>query len=314
MRSVSAVLLTALTAVSAAPIEERQAPFEVTMQAAWNAGATPEWRIHSSCNASQRYQLEQGLNEAVMLAEHGRQHINRWGNNSEIYQKYFGNRPTFEAIGALDIIVNGDRAGALFRCDDPDQNCANMPTWGGHWRGSNATGETVICPTSFFERRPLATLCAWGYNVREYSRSLFWGSDLLHRLYHIPAFGQGYIDHYSEGYEAIVESASMNSPNATHDSDGLQYFALEAYAYDVILPGQGCPGPTGELPSTSSAAAAPASTSSATLTATATAAGVSATSAMATATASAAAQDSGSDSGSVPENCHTHANGDVHCT
>ena len=191
-----------------------------------------------------------------------------------------------------------------------------IAAWGGHWRGANATGETVICPTSFFERRPLSTLCARGYNVRQYSRLLFWGSDLLHRLYHVPAFGQGYIDHYAEGYEAIVESASMNSPNSTHDSDGLQYFALEAYAYDIILPGQGCAGPTGELPSTSSAAA-PAMTSSAgaesaTLTATATAAGASATSASASATASAAA--SSSDSGSLPENCHTHANGDVHCT
>ena len=190
----------------------------------------------------------------------------------------------------------------------------DITAWGGHWRGENATGETVICPTSFFERRPLTTLCAWGYNVRQYSRLLFWGSDLLHRLYHIPSFGQGYVDHYSEGYEAIVESASMNSPNATHDSDGLQYFALEAYAYDIVLPGQGCPGPTGELPSTSSAGA-PAVTSSAgaesaTLTATATAAGVSATSV----TAGAAAQETGSDSGSAPENCHTHANGDVHCS
>lgn len=80
--------------------------------------------------------------------------------------------------------------------------------------------------------------------MRESSRLLFWASDLLHRLYHLPEIGQGYIDHYAEGYEGIIEAAAANATNSTRDSDGLQYFALEAYAYDIILPGQGCPGPS----------------------------------------------------------------------
>lgn len=86
----------------------------------------------------------------------------------------------------------------------------------------------------------------------------------------MPAFGQEYIDHYSEGYEGIIESAANNSPNSTHDSDGLQYFALDVYAYDIILPGEGCPGPSG-APSTetsSTGAASSTDTSSATASAT----------------------------------------------
>lgn len=80
--------------------------------------------IHSSCNATQRRQIEAGLNEAVELARHAKAHILRWGNESEIYRKYFGNRPTMEAVGAYDVIVNGDKANVLFRCDNPDGNCA----------------------------------------------------------------------------------------------------------------------------------------------------------------------------------------------
>lgn len=81
-------------------------------------------------------------------------------------------------------------------------------------------------------------------------------------MYHLPEIGQGHIDHFAEGYEGILEAAASGSPNVTRDSDGLQYFALEAYAYDIIAPGVGCPGPSGPpssptSSSSSSSAAAP---------------------------------------------------------
>lgn len=78
-------------------------------------------------------------------------------------------------------------------------------------------------------------------------------------MYHLPEIGQGHIDHFAEGYEGILEAAASGSPNVTRDSDGLQYFALEAYAYDIIAPGVGCPGPSGppSSPTSSSSAAAP---------------------------------------------------------
>lgn len=131
MLSLATILLSALT-VSAAPtpeLESRQAPFEVTEQQPWNAGAVTEFQIHNSCNASQAYQIRTGLNETIILAQHAKEHIARWGNESAIYRKFFGNGaiPT-EAIGALDNIVNGNKAQSLFRCDDPDGNCALMPS------------------------------------------------------------------------------------------------------------------------------------------------------------------------------------------
>lgn len=84
-------LFLSAVAVSAipTPVEERQAqPFAVTLQQPWNAGAVTEWNIHTSCNASERYQLKKGLAEAVELAEHAKAHIARWGNDSAVYRKW----------------------------------------------------------------------------------------------------------------------------------------------------------------------------------------------------------------------------------
>lgn len=94
----------------------------------WNAGATSEFVIHESCNASEVVQLRKGLADAVTLAEHAKEHILRFGNNSAHYQKYFGDAPSGEAIGYYEKVVNGDRGDALFRCDDPDGNCKQPGT------------------------------------------------------------------------------------------------------------------------------------------------------------------------------------------
>lgn len=92
--------------------------------ASWADGAVTEYQIHSSCNHTQSNQIAAGLDEAVQLARHAKEHVLRWGNSSEHYQKYFGHEPRGEVIGNLDKIVSADRAGILFRCDNPDGNCA----------------------------------------------------------------------------------------------------------------------------------------------------------------------------------------------
>lgn len=117
-----------------------------------------------------------------------------------------------------------------------------MPEWGGHWRGENGTNETVICPLSYETRRPLEQLCALGYTVAGSEANTYFGSDLIHRLYHMPAFGENYVEHFAEDYAGALELAKTNATFATHDSDVLQYFALDVYAYDIAVPGIGCPG------------------------------------------------------------------------
>jgi hypothetical protein len=137
--------------------------------------------------------------------------------------------------------------------------------WGGHWRGSNATDETVICDLSYETRRSLNQMCALGYTVAASETNTFWASDLLHRLYHIPAFGWDYVSHFASDYDEVIELAESENTTSTRDSDTLQYFALEAYAFDISVPGVGCAGEPVEAESpaaTSSAPAAPAVTSS----------------------------------------------------
>lgn len=103
--------------------ENMSQPFSQTEVIPWNAGAVAEFPIHSSCNATQRRQINLGLDEAISLARHAKSHILRWGNESDIYRKYFGNSPSMNAIGAFDIVINGDKEHVLFRCDNPDGNC-----------------------------------------------------------------------------------------------------------------------------------------------------------------------------------------------
>lgn len=81
-----------------------------------------------------------------------------------------------------------------------------------------------------------------GYTVSESETNTFWASDLLHRLYHLPAIGQNWIEHYADGYDEVIDLALENATLSTHDSETLQYFALEAYAHDISVPGIGCPG------------------------------------------------------------------------
>jgi hypothetical protein len=257
------IVLSAAVAV-ALPVAEtseanRPQPFSQDGLAPWNAGAVDQYSIHSSCNSTQRRQIELGLYETVILAEHAKSHILRWSNESAIYRKYFGDRPSMEPIGAFDIVVNGDKKDILFRCDNPDGNCDLEGEWylsdskkhaerydnigyAGHWRGENATDETVICDLSYETRRSLSTMCGLGYTVSGSETNTFWASDLLHRLYHIPAVGQNWIYHFADGYEEVVDQAMEDATLSTHDSETLQYFALEVYAYDIAAPGIGCPG------------------------------------------------------------------------
>lgn len=105
----SALVSLALTgAASAGRVQGRQDAVTITetvtaaatpTQWAWNQGASTAWPIHESCNATERALLMRGLDEAAVLAAHARDHVLRFGNSSEFYQKYFGNASTGEVIG-----------------------------------------------------------------------------------------------------------------------------------------------------------------------------------------------------------------------
>ncbi|KAI0385562.1 major allergen Asp F2 [Hypomontagnella monticulosa] len=249
----------------------------------WAAGATEQYPIHSSCNATERALLSRGLGDAIKLAEHAKQHVLRFGNSSDFYVKYFGTAPTGEVIGWYDRIVSADRGGIWFRCDDIDGNC-QIDGYGGHWRGENATQETVICPLSYTTRMPLEGLCGYGYSVASGKLNFYFGADLIHRLYHLPAIGEGIVEHYADTYDECLELAISNPAEAVRNTHTLQYFALDVYAFDIAVPGEGC---TGKVPKAeeSSATDSPTPTS----------------------------ESSSSPTSAAPTECHTHADGTEHC-
>ncbi|KAJ0160195.1 Major allergen Asp f 2, partial [Colletotrichum tanaceti] len=249
----------------------------------WSAGWQKTFPIHQSCNVTLRAQLEVALAETQQLAAHARDHILRFGNASEHVRRYFGNASTATPVGWYDRVVNADKTGMTFRCDDPDRNCATQDGWAGHWRGANATQETVICPLSFEIRRPLSAVCGLGYNVANSQLNTFWATDLLHRAFHVPLISEGVVAHYAEDYADALALAKNNASLSVVDSDALQYFAIDVWAYDIAAPGVGCSGELHEEEEEHTEEPTPTSTTAAAATS------------------------------SAPQECHTHADGVLHC-
>lgn len=165
------------------------------------------------------------------------------------------------------------------------KNTANiLPTdWAGHWRGENATTETVICPRSFEIRRGLDSVCNLGYTVAQSKLNTFWATDLMHRIFHVPTVSEGVVDHFAEEYPDVLALAKSDPSKSVIDSDTLQYFAIDVYAYDIAAPGVGCSGKVEEEhkeadKATKTTAATPSATKEA------------------------------------PKECHTHDDGVVHCS
>ncbi|KAF2753424.1 zincin [Pseudovirgaria hyperparasitica] len=295
------ILLAALTGAStASPLLARQAPSITTppnqpapTPTPWDHGATPDFPIHSSCNATERAQLQDALHEMLLLAQHAKQHILRFGNSSAQYSQWFGQAPTAGPIGWYERILSADRADTLFRCDDPDGNCALHPdTYAGHWRGSNATQETVICPRSFSGIRwSLNALCSRGYTVANSPANAFFATDLLHRVLHVPRISEGLVGHFAEDYPEMLALARERPEEAVLNSDSLQLFAVDVYGFDISVPGVGCHGVYSAVEEEGAPAATPSPS------------GV----------VSSVAVETPSVTQSADASCHTHSDGFVHC-
>jgi hypothetical protein len=138
-----------------------------------------------------------------------------------------------------------------------------VPEWAGHWRGSNGSDETVICELSYTTRWNLAGLCGYGYTVAGGPLASYFASDLIHRLFHADKIGEGTVFHYADTYTECLDLARDSPEYAVRNAHTLQYFALDVYAYDIAVPGQGCTGePVEEVEAESTSASSSASVSS----------------------------------------------------
>lgn len=117
----------------------------------------------------------------------------------------------------------------------------------------------------------------------------------MHRLFHTTKIGEGAAEHYADSYTECLELAEENPAEAVRNTHTLQYFALDVYAMDVALPGEGCTGTVGEeegdshVAAPASSAASSAVSSAASTTAAATSTSAQAASQTASKTSSAAA-------------------------
>lgn len=143
--------------------------------------------------------------------------------------------------------------------------------------------------------RLLSQVYAFGYRVTNNNINASFASDLLHRFFHVSAISDNIVDHYSHGeFADCLAFAKTNSTFAIRNSDSLQYFALDTYAYDVANQGIGCPGKTNEETTPLSATLSSPATSYTSATAP---------------TTQAPMQTTG-----TSRECHTHINDVEHCS
>lgn len=215
----------------------------------WNEGESDAYTIYQTCNVTNRNQLLKGFENLKEITAHARDHILRFGNSSEIFIRYFGQAASAEPLGWYAKFVDGDKGKIVFRCDDIDGFCSQNPTWGGYWRGVNGTNEIVMCDISYSDRLYNDQMCTQGYTIAEGDETTIWSGDLMHRVMHTESFGELVVKHYAETYAECLQLAKNNTAQAVRNIDSIRLFAMEAYAYDIAVPGVGC---LGTLPNISS--------------------------------------------------------------
>ncbi|WWC71772.1 uncharacterized protein I206_105731 [Kwoniella pini CBS 10737] len=277
--------------------------------------------IHSSCNSTQRRMLQKALADTFEVASFAKEYVVTNGPEDPVFQMYFGKEKEAYStvVGVWDSLLTSNKEGVLLRCDNPDGNCG-QPGWRGHWRGDNATSETVICDLSYTDRFYNEYFCMNGYTVAGFPLGTHWSIDLIHRMFHVPAITNELVGHYSEDYASALELAEHNSTYSPMDSDALQAFAAHVYAVEIAQGGETCIGQVAQDSHDHDHASA--STASTTPSAAASAAQSCHThvdgaahceddnATAYTTIASAAAETSDANAG---KDCHTHADGTIHC-
>ncbi|WWC86571.1 uncharacterized protein L201_001448 [Kwoniella dendrophila CBS 6074] len=248
-----------LGAVSASPIlssvEESQSsdqPSNELLSAfvpdltAWSAGASNEFKVWGeTCNTTQLELIGEGLAQTIRLVEHGRDHLRRFGNDS-YFQRWFGNGGNPNTIqGLYDRIISGDRGNVSFTCDDIDGLCNGKYGIIPGYFSPSVPELTVVCDTYYLSKKPLNEICTAGETISSQGSESTDGSWFLHRLLHLPVTsGGGLSDVVDSAHDAVELAKGVNASQAIKNIHTIQYYALDTYASDILLPGQGCLGDT----------------------------------------------------------------------
>lgn len=182
-----------------------------------------------NCNATQVKMINKYYQDLLEVSSVARAHLINNGVD-DAFEHWFGkNGNPLTVLGAIDNIVEGDKSGALYRCDDIEGSCAEHPTeWPGYHR-VNASQETVLCELFFTSKKPLEDMCAIG-NITTVGAKKIAGIDLFHRFLHIESINKGFIAEYAETMDEIVDYAENNSTYAVLNTDSILYYLAETYA------------------------------------------------------------------------------------
>ncbi|ORY64731.1 putative peptidase domain-containing protein [Leucosporidium creatinivorum] len=209
----------------------------------WAAGGTSNFTADSSCNATQKRLIGEGLAEAMTLLRHARAHLRRFGNDTTFVDWFGAEADSNQALGLYDRLVEGDKTNLTFTCTDVSNLCNG--TYGvipGYFVPTDKD-TTVVCPTYYLAKPELQNTCAGGETLVVGGSELTRGSWFVHRLLHSPTASGGRLsDVVDTVAEALELAAGVNASQAITSIHTVQYFALDTYATDILVPGVGCRG------------------------------------------------------------------------
>lgn len=210
-----------------------------TSGSAWNPDFQKDFTINNTCNASESSVLSSALHQAIEVSEHARQHLLRYGNSSDIFKKYFGHNPPFIPLGVYDFLSNGNKGNFTFGCQDFEKKC-NSTTSGFYVYKKS---QIVVCSNAYKNRLRSNEICSSGYTIAGDSPSDTWAGYILEQLLDIENNGDTGLGNYEKSYNGVIELPKKNqTERAVKNKNSLIYFALEAWAHDIAVPGVGCPG------------------------------------------------------------------------
>ncbi|KAI5478172.1 hypothetical protein MNV49_005339 [Pseudohyphozyma bogoriensis] len=229
---------------SEASVNDFAALKEFATPSHWSAGGSNNYTADDSCDITQKRLIGDGLSEALTLLDHARAHLRRFGNDT-IFTDWFGkDADPNTALGLYDRLVDGDKSNLVFRCDDVSNLC-NSSTYGvipGYFVPTDKD-QTVVCPTYFNKKPELQNMCNQGQTLVKNGSELTQGAWFVHRLLHTPTASGGRLsDVVDTVAEALELAAGVNQTQALYSIHSVQYYALDTYAFDILLPGVGCRG------------------------------------------------------------------------
>lgn len=134
--------------------------------------------------------------------------------------------------------------------------------------------------------------------------SSYWGTDLMHRAMHLPLVTNEKVGHTADSYTALVALAKNDTAASVHNQHTLQTFAFDVWARENVAP-DGCVGGDDAHAhnhddedgadadnATSTASNAPASSGT---------------------NSSTSAEPAAATNSTAGSDCHTHADGEIHC-